>query len=57
MQTGNKKMEQLIMEIELQINQRLYDSKVIGEEMYRQAREVIVCKQGRGCCGSVHDTQ
>ena len=56
MQTGNKKMEQLIMEIELQINQRLYDSKVIGEEMYRQSREVIVCKQGRGCCGSVHDT-
>ena len=56
MQIGSKKMAKLVMEIELHINQRLYDQGIISEEMYRQAREIIVCKQGRGCYGSVYDT-
>ncbi len=57
MKAKTKQADQLIMEIELHINQRLFERGAISEEMYRKAKEAIISTQGRGVHGPICDTQ
>ena len=57
MKVKTKQTDQLIIEIELHINQRLFDRGAVSEEMYRKAKEAIISAQGRGSHGPICDTQ
>ena len=57
MKAKTKQADLLIMEIELHINQRLFEQGAVSEEMYRRAKETIISCQGRGVHGSICNTQ